>query len=98
MQQKSKAGANEILKKDLMTPIPKHKYCQVCKQEFQCYQKHIAEPSHLRYLRNSYGQDFIGELMEDYEYAKNDENFSEQINFLKSINSSLRDISIFYQK
>ena len=29
----------------------------------------------MRYLRNSYGQDFIGELMESYEYAKDDENF-----------------------
>lgn len=64
-EEKSKAS-EDLVKKDFVTAVPKHKYCQICKLEFENYEKHIVEGAHLRAIRDSYGNEIIGDFVNEY--------------------------------
>lgn len=88
-EEKSKAS-EDLAKKDIVTAVPKHKYCQICKLEFENYEKHIVEGAHLRTLRNSYGNDVIDDFVEDY-LEKRQDSHEEELAFLNKLTASIND-------
>ena len=44
-------------------PIPSSTYCQICKETYEDYHDHINSKYHLRHLRASKANTFIGELV-----------------------------------
>lgn len=84
-----KSKVSEDAKKDITTPVPKHKYCQVCKMDFENYERHIAEGAHLRALRNSYGNDVIEDFVDEYLEKQRDEGHEDELAFLSEFANAI---------
>ena len=87
-EEKSRAS-EDLAKKDIATAVPKHKYCQVFKLDFEQYEKHIAEGAHLRALRNSYGSDVIEDFVEEYQEKQQDDGHKDELAYLAGLASAL---------
>ena len=89
-----KSRVSEDLRRDIATPVPKHKYCQVCKLDFDNYEKHIAEGQHLRALRNSYGSDLIEDFVDQY---LREDDHKDELAFLKDFANAVESANSCFE-
>ena len=61
----------------ILTPLPKHKQCQVCHEPFEDYQAHIDTIKHKRNVHDSMGMEYIRSTIDELNMAVYDQNDDE---------------------
>lgn len=75
----------------MFTPFPSHKTCQVCREEFSDYQKHIVSPKHKNNVSEALGTEYIRVTIQEMQMAIFDENAEDDLARLIELHLSLKD-------